>query len=471
MNNPIPVPPGEFVANFENSFGLISGSIPEPVSLILTIACLSFFCVLIVMLLPACLVVNFIAFPNKFDITSLNTIKKVKLTFCEIKLLSVAKVPAEEEVARYRQVTTFLSSVERNSLNSRYAYQYGLIHFQRFLSQKHPDYNLETILKPLGENKINTYELLDGFISYLQMSNGTLTPSSVKLYMSTVRAYLGYYDVDIIPSKFKRKVKMPKSYREDEEALDSSDIRRILLACNNRRLKTYLLVLASGGMRAVEGLAIRIKDIDFSVNPTKIHIRKEYAKTRVGRDIYISNEATHYLKQWLDWKYNNPESPRQQGENDLVFTIYRNKNPSTLYVSVLSEFQKLLAIVGLNERKEGGKQRRRKITLHSFRRFTKSVISDQVSQDFSEWFLGHNKSPYYTKKEPERREIFGTRCMKYLTFLDYTTLEARGKSIEANLQEKDREISGLKEKYDTDIALLKERMMDMQQVLNSIQSR
>jgi len=90
---------------------------------------------------------------------------------------------------------------------------------------------------------------------------------------------------------------MPKSYREDEEPLDVSDIRKILLACNNRRLKTYLLFLASGGMRAVEGLAVRIKDIDFSVNPTKIHIRKEYAKTRVARDIYISNERERPLLQ------------------------------------------------------------------------------------------------------------------------------------------------------------------------------
>jgi integrase len=357
--------------------------------------------------------------------------------------------------------------MERNSLKSRYAYQYGLTHFQRFLSHKYPDYNLETILRPLVENKINIYELLDTFISYLQTSNATLTPSSVKLYMASIRSYFAYNDIDVIPSKFKRKVKMPKSYREDEEPLDASDIRKILLACNNRRLKTYLLVLASGGMRAVEGLAIRIKDIDFSVNPTKIHIRKEYAKTRVARDIYISNEATHYLKQWLDWKYNNPERPRQQNTSDLVFTIFTNKSPNTLYVKVLREFQKLLAIVGLDERKEGGKQRRRKITLHSFRRLTKSVISDQVSQDYSEWFLGHSKSPYYTKKEPERREIYATKCMKYLTFLDYTTLEARGKSIEANLREKDREIAALKEKYDTDIALLKEAMLDMQQLLKN----
>ncbi|HXP48770.1 MAG TPA: hypothetical protein VN922_02385, partial [Bacteroidia bacterium] len=97
------------------------------------------------------------------------------------------------------------------------------------------------------EDKINRYEVLDGFITYLQTLN--VTPSSIKVYMTGVRSYFAFYDVDVIPAKFKRKVKMPKSYREDEEALDASDIRKILLACNNRRLRTYLPVLASGGMR------------------------------------------------------------------------------------------------------------------------------------------------------------------------------------------------------------------------------
>ena len=71
-----------------------------------------------------------------------------------------------------------------------------------------------------------------------------------------MRSYLAYYDIDVVSSKFKRKVKMPKAYREDEEALDVRDIRNVLLVCNNRRLKTYILVLASGGFRAVEALAI-----------------------------------------------------------------------------------------------------------------------------------------------------------------------------------------------------------------------
>jgi integrase len=350
----------------------------------------------------------------------------------------------EEQLTGYQAVNAFLSSILRNSRNSMYAYQYGLTHFQKFLKMKHSQYNIENIIKPLSNNELDIYVILDEFVSYLVDKTLNLTSASIKLYIAAVRSYLAYYDIDIIPSKFRRKVKMPKLYREDEEPLDVSDIRKILLSCNNRRLKAYLLVLASGGMRAMEALAIRLKDIDFTVSPTKIHIRKEYSKTKTARDIYISDEATLYLRQWINWKYNNEERPRTKDDDDLIFTVYRTRSPYGLYVKALTEFEKLLSVVGLDGRKEG-KQRRRKITLHSFRRFVKTVISDQTNTDYSEWFLGHNKSPYYTKKEPERREVYAAKCMKYLTFLDYTTLEATGKNIEAKLSEKDKEVQVLKE--------------------------
>jgi integrase len=329
-----------------------------------------------------------------------------------------------------------------------YAYQYGLTHLQKFIVQTYPDYNLEIILGPLSRNEINLYEMLEGFVRYMTSTNPDLTPSSLKSYMASVRSYLAYYDIDVIPSKFKRKVKMPKVYREDEEPLDVSDIRKILLACNNRRLKTYLLVLTSGGMRAVEGLAIRLKDIDFSVSPTKIRIRKEYTKTRIARDIYISDEATYYLRLWLDWKYNNKERPRDRNPDDLIFTLTKSNKPNSIYPKILEEFEKLLALIGLDERKEGGVQKRRKITLHSFRRYVKTAISDQTNQDYSEWFLGHSKSPYYTKKEPERREIYATKCMKYLTFLDYTTFDTTRKSFESKLAEKDKQIQDLEKRQE-----------------------
>ena len=89
----------------------------------------------------------------------------------------------------------------------------------------------------------------------------------------------------------------------------------------------------------------------------------------------------------------------------------------------------------MDERKEGIEEGKLHYTL--LEGFDKSVISNQVNQDYSEWFLGHSKSPYYTIKESERREIYASKCMKYLTFLDYTTLDSVGKSIEAKLSEKD----------------------------------
>ena len=60
--------------------------------------------------------------------------------------------------------------------------------------------------------------------------------------------------------------------------------------------------------------------------------------------------------------------------------------------------------------------------------------------------LGHKKSVYYTLREQDRREIYCSKCMSYLTFLDYTILEATGKSIEAKLSEREKEIQLLRQR-------------------------
>jgi hypothetical protein len=64
--------------------------------------------------------------------------------------------------------------------------------------------------------------------------------------MAALRSYFGYHDIDIIPSRFKKKVFVLVVYHEDEEPIDASDIRNLLLSCNSKLLKPYLLVLASG---------------------------------------------------------------------------------------------------------------------------------------------------------------------------------------------------------------------------------
>jgi hypothetical protein len=278
-----------------------------------------------------------------------------------------------------------------------------------------------------------------------------LSMNTIKSYVAATRSYFQFNDIDIVIAKFKRKVKMPKYHREDEEALDAADIRKILLSCSNRRLKPYLLVLASGGLRAREACAIRLCDIDFNLSPTKVHVRKEYAKTRVARDVYISDEATRFLREWIKWKYshnNKQKQLRTPNENDLVFAFYKEiVDTGIIYDRIREQFVKVLNSVGFGKRKEG--MLRRLITLHSFRRHVKTVISDQVSMDYSEWFLGHSKSPYYTMKEPMRREIYATKCMRYLTYLDYSALEHTGKNIEKKLEAREDEIQSLREQLNS----------------------
>jgi integrase len=342
------------------------------------------------------------------------------------------------------------------------------MHFENFLEEKYkfkPERIISSLLSKLKKDqKINVYELLDNFVTYLT-SNTTVSSLTIKLYVAAVRSYLEFYDIDVVPSKFRRRVKIPRYYREDEYPIDVHDIRKLLLKCTNRRLKAYLLVLASSGMRPIEACALRILDVDFTVTPTKVHVRKEYSKTKRSRDVYISEEAKHYLNDLIKWKYKEkiPDS------DDLVFSVYfiKDANPERIYARLVHLFQRLLAICELDQKKDNSP--RRKITLHSLRRFVKTVISDQVGQDYSEWFLGHSKSPYYTKKEADRKQIYASKCMKYLTFLDYATLEATGKSIEAKLQEKDREIYSIKEKYEQDLRDLREDMENrFQQILTKI---
>jgi hypothetical protein len=154
------------------------------------------------------------------------------------------------------KVNIFLESIGRNSIKSKRSYSSGLTLLQSFLNseaqkQKYKDSNCESILQPLLENKVNVYELLDSFVSFVLATKPEITPRSLSVYLVAIRSYLAFYDIDVIPSKFRRKVKVPKLYKEDEEPIDSSDIRKLPLNCNNRRLKSYLLVLTSGGMRAM----------------------------------------------------------------------------------------------------------------------------------------------------------------------------------------------------------------------------
>jgi hypothetical protein len=66
-------------------------------------------------------------------------------------------------------------------------------------------------------------------------------------------------------------------------------------------------------------------------------------------------------------------------------------NLDGIHDDIAKSFAKTLDRTGKGEREDGNKNRRQ-ITLHSFRRFVKTTISDLGYSDYSEYFIGHSGS-------------------------------------------------------------------------------
>jgi len=348
----------------------------------------------------------------------------------------------EIEIDRFDKASGFLNSVDINSKKTRDAYHFALAHFQTFLT-KNTQYNIETVLPAIRNKTIDVYILLSQFVGYLrtrQNKNGNeLSPASFALYFAGVRSYIEYSDIELSDKQLKKRVKLPKKRYEDVEGIDSDDIINLLINCNNDRLKVFILVLASSGMRANEALSLTYSDLDFSLSPTKVHLRAKNTKTKQGRDVYISDEATAKLKAFIETK-------RTANPHALVFSIGKESGTFNMYKTLLLHFSKLLEKTGLDKKMDDGQ--RKQVRFHSFRAYVKTTISNQGLGDFSEWLLGHRSSmamKYYQVKEASRREIY-KKCMKYLTFLDFMTAKSIGADFESKLAEMRNENEQLQEK-------------------------
>jgi integrase len=266
-----------------------------------------------------------------------------------------------------------------------------------------------------------------------------------------MREYTPYHDIDIGPRKFRLKVKLLKTIRKNKEALSKEDIIEILNACSDIRLKMYVMFLAVGGFRAVEALSIRIKDLDVESSPVKVFVRGEYTKTKTDRIVFLTDVAQQ-SRSWLDYKYRTRrvcyKDEREGGktiteyrtpeknDTDLIFAVHQHKinpYPISLYTNLVRAFEKTLDRMGKGAR-EDGNERRRQITLHSFRRFVKTTISDLGYADYSEYFIGHSGSTYWRKKDSEKAELF-RKIEPYLTFLNVHQLERQGADIQSKVEE------------------------------------
>ena len=359
-------------------------------------------------------------------------------------------------------IATYVRNISTMSKSTAEEYLFRLNSFEKFVANEYDNrLTVSDVIAKIKNGTLDPYIVLNGYAAYLRNCN--IATTTLKQRVVTVKNFLEYYDVDISPRKFKLKVKLPKVVMKKKEALSKQDVIEILNICDNIRLRTYVMLLAATGMRAVEALSIRIKDLDFGSAPTKVFVRGEYTKTKADRIVFLTEEITQQLKSWLDYKYRTRRVCHQDKQNgkmvteyrtpnrkdiDLVFAVYQDKktpNPGSLYDDLRDSFGKTLDRMNKGDREDGSNGRRRQITLHSFRRFVKTTISDLGYSDYSEWFIGHPGSTYWRKKESEKAELF-KKIEPYLTFLNIHQLERQGADIQSKVQELEDLNSSLRER-------------------------
>lgn len=346
------------------------------------------------------------------------------------------------------KISAYISNVNMMGASTAREYKFRLDSLRVFIENTY-DISIDSLIDQIKCGSKDVYDILNQYGAYLK-TNNNISNLTLKQRVVTVKNFLEYYDVDISPRKFKIKVKLPKAIRKNKEALSKEEIVDILNTCSDIRLKTYVMLLTATGMRAVEALSVRIKDLDLQSYLPRLFVRGEFTKTRSDRTIFLTTEIAHQLSSWLDYKYrsrrvcysdNNGKTVTEyrtpkKNETDLVFSVYqsnKNANPDNLYTELSSSFAKTLDRMGKGAR-EDGNENRREITLHSLRRFVKTTISDLGYQDFSEYFIGHSGSTYWTKKESEKAEIF-QKIEPYLTFLNVHQLERKGADIQSKVDE------------------------------------
>jgi integrase len=379
-------------------------------------------------------------------------------------------------------LSKYIKSVSMMSASSAREYRFRLHSLVTFAMTEYK-LTLDDLIKAIKEGLYDPYDVLSNYIAYLQASN-TISTLTLKQRVITAKNFLEYFDVEISPRKFKLKVKLPKIVRKDIQALTKEDIINILNACSDIRLKTYVMLLAATGMRASEALCTRLIDYDLSANPPRLYIRGEYTKTKVSRFVFLTQELVQQISLWLEYKYRtrricskDEKSDKtlieyktlERNDHNLLFSVNRtNADIQGLYNQFAANFGKTLDRMGNGKREEVDHGRRRRITLHSMRRWVKSTISDLGYGDFSEFMIGHSSSTYYRRTVDEKAALF-RKIEPYLTFLDYQQLERRGADISSQLQEKDEQIRTLVKKQE-EFEQLIQSLIDSGQLRPSIKN-
>jgi integrase len=391
---------------------------------------------------------------------------------------SVAVNPSSRAFAK------FLNALEGMDWDTKKDYRLKLAPFLDYCKSEY-DKPVDDIIKEIKAGNLDQYEFLSDYKVHLLRSprGSRWSPNNLRSHVKKARNFLESCGIEFSDRQFKSRVKLPRAITRRKVALKKETIRELIKQAPDQYMRTFMMLLAATGMRPVEALSIRHRDLDLDSNPGRVTIRPEFTKMRVERYTFLTSELTQQIKDLLAYKHrarklackekvNYPDARTmtvkrkdkknpnayyyydyymvklkpQVRPNDLLFAIYRRdetvRTPHvvSLYDRYARKLNSMLTTMGLDGKEEDG--RRHKITEYSLRRFVKTTISNAGYHDFSEWHIGHKHSEYWNTDDEQKIAVF-KEIESRLTFMDTKAVEAHSATVESKLQASDERIEQL----------------------------
>ena len=322
-----------------------------------------------------------------------------------------------------------------------------------------------------------------------RVNNREICGATVRNYVKAIKLFCEMADLPVPWKKLTRGLPRAKSYSDDR--IPSMEELRRLLEYPDRRIKAIVCTMASSGIRLGAWDYLRWGDIrpierDGNLVAGKIIV---YAGESEQYFSYLSHEALLELTKWMHYRETSGEKVTENSwvMRDLWDTrvaqgrglVSRPKKLASLGIKRLVE--RAIWAQGLRKKLEPGKKRHPYQANHSLRKWFKTRCEIGGMKPINvETLLCHSvgvSNSYYRPTETELLEEY-LRIQDFLIMgtehkLQKQVLELKEKSkdsdyiIKARLAEKDKQLVDMSEKYDTDIALLKDAIFDMQQLLKN----
>jgi len=220
------------------------------------------------------------------------------------------------------------------------------------------------------------YALIDTFVGDLLSRDRS--PQTIKVYVAGVKKFFEANGIYIHPKELKAKVEMPTPKSRSHDRIPTEEELKLVFNVLDLRGRALMALLVSSGMRIGAAIKITLRDIHFDEQITWINLRAAYTKGKTPRIVFISDEATAVLQQYIE---SEKRRGRFQSEDERVFSV----SPYTAWYILHNAFK--------NANLMGGKEHGRyDLHPHSLRKYFRTMLAVAgMPESFTDMLMGHKR--------------------------------------------------------------------------------